>query len=188
VRERLGTGAAFVTTEDEGSGKKGRKELSPEEKLAKMKCFRCGAKGHIAPNCKNKNKKKKEEEERQVTAMWVDAGVFATYDVFNATDGSLGLGKNVVLLDMQANISLFHPSVLEDVRESEREIKINGIGGYQLTVKEKGHLPIFFDVYCSPGVKVNVLCFAEVEDLFEIEYKEREGFTVRLENGKEIFF
>jgi hypothetical protein len=35
---------------------------------------------------------------------------------------------------------------------------------------------------------VNVLCFAEVEDLFEIEYKEREGFTVRLENGKEIFF
>ncbi len=35
---------------------------------------------------------------------------------------------------------------------------------------------------------MNALCFAEVEDLFEIEYKERKGFTVQLENGKEIFF
>jgi hypothetical protein len=152
VRERLGTGAAFVTTEGEGSGKKGCKEFSPEEKLAKIKCFKCGEKGHIAsfPNCPGKNKKKKEGEEGQVMVTWVDADVFATYDVFNATDGTLGLGKNVVLLDTQAKISLFHPSVLEDVRESKREIKINGIGGYQLTVKEKGHLPNFFDVYCSP--------------------------------------
>jgi hypothetical protein len=37
-------------------------------------------------------------------------------------------------------------------------------------------------------VKVNVLCFAEVKDLFEIEYREWEGFTVRLPNGKEIIF
>jgi hypothetical protein len=33
-----------------------------------------------------------------------------------------------------------------------------------------------------------VLCFAEVEDLFPVEYKEREGFIVRLPDGKEIFF
>jgi hypothetical protein len=43
-------------------------------------------------------------------------------------------------------------------------------------------------VYCSPEVKVNVLCFAEVEDLFEVEYKEREGFIVQLPDRKEIFF
>jgi hypothetical protein len=42
VRERLGTGTAFVTTGDTENEKKTKKELTPEEKLAKMKCFRCG--------------------------------------------------------------------------------------------------------------------------------------------------
>jgi hypothetical protein len=147
-------------------------------------------KGHIAPNCPNKNKNKRKDEEKQegqVNVTWVDADIFTTYDVFNATDNSLGLGRDVVLLDTQANISLFYLSVLENVKESKKEIKINGIGGYQMTVNKKGYLPNFFDVYCSPEVKVNVLCFTKVEDLFKIEYKEREGFIVRLPDGKEIF-
>jgi hypothetical protein len=49
-------------------------------------------------------------------------------------DGSLGLGRDMVLLDTQANISLFHPAALEDVKPSEKEIKINGIGDYQMMV------------------------------------------------------
>jgi hypothetical protein len=69
-----------------------------------------------------------------VNATWIDADVFITLDVFNATDSSLGLGCDVVLLDTQANISLFHLLVLENVKTSEKEIKINGIGGYQMPV------------------------------------------------------
>ncbi len=189
MRERLGTGTAFVTTGDSDTEKKTKKELNPEEKLAKIKCFRCKEKGHRAPNCPHKNKRKEDDaQERQVTVTWVDARVFTTYDVYNATDSNLRLGKDVVLLDTQANISLFHPSVLENVKPSEKEIKINGIGGYQMTIWDVGYLPNFFDVYCSLEVKVNVLCFAEVEDLFEIEYREREGFVMQLPNGKEIIF
>jgi hypothetical protein len=183
VRERLRTGTAFVTTADAEGEKKTKKELTSEERLAKMKCFRCKEKGHIAssPNCPLKNKKKEgASEDAQVNATWVDAGVFATYDVCNAMDSSLGLGIDVVLLDTQANISLFHPSALEDVKPSERSIRINGIGGYQMTVRHKGYLPNFFEVFCSEEVKTNVLCFAEVEDRFEVEYREREGFVVRL--------
>ncbi len=62
-----------------------------------------------------------------MNATWVDADVFATFDVYSATDGNLGLGRDMVLLDTQANISLFHPAVLENVRPSEKEIKINGV-------------------------------------------------------------
>ncbi len=42
VRERLGTRTAFVTNGDTENEKKTKKELTPEEKFAKMKCFRCG--------------------------------------------------------------------------------------------------------------------------------------------------
>jgi hypothetical protein len=113
VRERLGTGTAFVTTGDsDGEKKSKKKELSPEEKLAKIKCFHCKEKGHIAPNCPHNNKGKEDDsQEQQVTATWVDAGVFTTYDVYSATDSNLGFGRVVVLLDTQANISLFHLSV-----------------------------------------------------------------------------
>ncbi len=57
-----------------------------------------------------------------------------------------------------------------------------------MTVREKGTLPNFFEVFCSPEVKVNVLCFAEVEDMFEVEYVEREGFIVQMPDEREIFF
>jgi hypothetical protein len=146
VRERLRTGTAFVTTGDSDGEKKSKKELSPEERLAKMKCFRCKEKGHIAssPNCPLKNKRKEgTSEDAQVNDTWVDARVFATYDVCNAMESSLGLGIVVVLLDTQVNISLFHPSMLEDVKPSERSIRINGIGGYQMTVGHEGYLPNF---------------------------------------------
>jgi hypothetical protein len=60
VREHLGTGTAFVTTGDVESEKKQKKELTYEEKLKKMKCFRCNKKGHIAssPDCPLKNRER----------------------------------------------------------------------------------------------------------------------------------
>ncbi len=133
--------------------KKSKKELTYEEKLAKMKCFRCKEKGHIAssPICPLKNKKREgDSQDGQVNATWVDADVFTTYDVFNVTDSSLGLGRDVVLLDTQANIGLFHPSILENIKESEKEIKINGIGGYQMTIRNMGDLPIFLKSIVVP--------------------------------------
>jgi hypothetical protein len=114
---------AFVMageTEDKNSGK----ELSVEEKLKKIRCFRCKEKGHIALNCPQKNKMKEQEgvndSEQNINATWVDADVFTSFDIYNATKGSLGLGTAVMLLDTQANISLFHPSVVENMEGSEK--------------------------------------------------------------------
>jgi hypothetical protein len=42
-----------------------------------------------------------------------------------------------VLLDNQADISIRHPSFLSDVRNAETKIRVKGIGGFQMVVKEK---------------------------------------------------
>jgi hypothetical protein len=105
----------------------------------------------------------------------------------NATDEGLAVSQDEVLLDTLANISLFHPSVLQDVYDSDEEIRVNGIGGYQMTMSKKCSLPGFFDVYCHEGVRVNVLCFADVEDKYNVVYQPNVGFVVHL-NGRDIIF
>jgi hypothetical protein len=123
--------------------------------------------------------------EASVHLVWADANVMTTFSTLNATDKWQVVSQDEVLLDTQANISLFHPSMLQDVQESDEEIRVNGIGGYQMTVSKKGNLPGFFDVYCHEGVKVNVLCFADVEDMNDVVYRPNVGFVVHLD-GREI--
>ncbi len=47
-------------------------------------------------------------------------------------------------------------------------MKVNGVGGHQLSVFKKGYLDEFFEVYSSKETTANVLSFAEVEDMFTI--------------------
>jgi hypothetical protein len=42
-------------------------------------------------------------------------------------------------------------------------------------------------VYCHEGIKVNVLCFVDVEDMHELSYLPNVGFVVHLD-GREIVF
>ena len=91
--------------------------------------------------------------------------------VINNTVGkSDEIASTKVLLGNQADISILHPSLLSDVREAEAMIRVKGVGGYQMEVREKGMLKDFFEVYSSSETKANVLSFAEVEDLYPISY------------------
>jgi hypothetical protein len=92
-----------------------------------------------------------------------------------------GLLPMEVLLDNQANISRIHLMLLEDVRKSDRKVKVNVVGGVQLSVEETGRLPEFFDVYASTHTKANVLSFSDVEDKYDIMYIWREAFIVHME-------
>jgi hypothetical protein len=191
VRDRVSQAAAFVTMEEKE--KKGTPEVPKLEKdWTNIKCFRCKKKGRPVKFCPEKEAEHKEAErkaaEASVHLVWADANVMmTTFSVMNATDEKLAVSQDEVLLDTQANISLFHPSMLQEVEESGSTIRVNGIGGYQMSVSKKGYLPGFFDVYCHEGVKVNVLCFANVEDMFEILFHPSVGFVVHLE-GREIVF
>jgi hypothetical protein len=59
-------------------------------------------------------------------------------------------------------------------------VKVLGVGGVQLSVKKTGYLDDFFCVYASNDTRVNVLCFADVKDMYDIMYILKEGFTVHL--------
>jgi hypothetical protein len=85
------------------------------------------------------------------------------------------------------DISIIHPRLLQQIKASEVEVKVNGVGGPQLVVNKTGYLPNFFEVYASEETKANVLSFAEVEDKYRITYIPQEAFIVHLEERDVVF-
>jgi hypothetical protein len=45
-----------------------------------------------------------------------------------------------VLLDNHADISILHPYLIPDMRDSRKTIRVKGVGGLQMMVKENGIL------------------------------------------------
>jgi len=104
--------------------------------------------GHYAHKCPNKKKQSEEaldadDEIHTLNATW-EAATFCTHQVNSAVDNSLRVQPNEVLLDNAADISIIKPHLLENLQDSEKEIKINGVGGLTLTVNKAGDLPNFF--------------------------------------------
>ena len=144
-----------------------------------------------APRRKNKKKMK---TKRKVHGTWYEEQEAAMYmttvswadeeevikECHNAVYATDGLSLTEVLLDNQANISIVHPMLLEDIRPAPSKVKVNGVGGKQMIVDKMGMLPGFFRVYASEDTKANVLCFSDVEDMYEITYKHRESFVVHM--------
>jgi len=147
-------------------------------------------KGHYASQCPKRAQVERGNlgEEAGVNATWeVEqvANMFVSikeHFVHNAVGPETGLAMKEVLLDNQADISIMHPSMLSDVREIDSKIKVKGVGGFQMVVKEKGSLKDFFEVYASSETKANVLSFAEVEDKYPISYIPQSGFIVHLQD------
>jgi hypothetical protein len=195
---------AFVMMlEQETPSKNKRQGKKPQKDLSHIKCFACNRMGHYANKCPNKKALEEEDEdeaevhgtwhEEQEAAMymttvsWADEEETVCRDCPKAVHATEGLLLTEVLLDNQANINIVHPMLLEDIRPSPRKIKVNGVGGKQLIVDKMGMLPGFFRVYTSEETKANVLCFSDVEDMYEISYEHRKAFVVHM-GEKEIVF
>ena len=73
-----------------------------------------------------------------------------------------------VLLNNQADVSVAHPDLLQDLQQAEKTVRINGAGGFQFETSTKGHLQDFFPVYANKKTTVNILSFSEVEEEYEI--------------------
>jgi hypothetical protein len=154
-----------------------------EKPKRSVRCFICNG-PHFAnkcPECKQSANREEsgDEKERHAHMTWGEATMFMTYlkKQVNAI-GYSGFCETEVLPDNQADISIMRPGLLHAFKPAEKKVHMNGVGGQQLMVDRKGYLEDFFDVYASEHMKVNVLSFSEVENMYNITYVPHQAFIV----------
>jgi hypothetical protein len=125
--------------------------------------------------------------EEQEFCMFCTTSEVQEYEVNSAVNVMQKLTCSEILLDNQADISIVHPQLLENVRPAERYIKVKGVGGVQMVVSKIGKLKDFFEVYASKDTKANVLSFADLEDMYQITYVQGEAFIVHMHDRDLIF-
>ena len=108
-----------------------KSEAKKNKDLSNVECFACGEAGHYANSCPSRQKTSEEPDskERSAHLTW-NANIFSTYQVNSAVQEHQ-FGRNEVLIDNQANISIVHRSLLHDMKPAEQSIKINGVRGHQ---------------------------------------------------------
>jgi len=90
------------------------------------------------------------------------------------------LSDKEVLLDNQATISIFkNKNLLKNIRNINKPILVNGISGVQIKVTQVGDYDWYGEVYYSPKVSANVLCYYDVAQLFPVVYND-DIFTVNI--------
>jgi hypothetical protein len=183
-------GATFATVE-EGSPKKNNrnKQDGPDkektkaqkaaEKLAKMKCFKCGEKGHMAQNCPHKLKEEAEsgESEPPMAGMTLASECYATST------------KRVhqwyeVCLDNGSQVNIVDPRLLTNLRTCSHTYRsMNGAAA----TESVGHLDSFFDCQACTTCPANIISMAVVEDLYPVTYVQGDSITVHMEDREVVF-
>jgi hypothetical protein len=133
-------------------------EKENKQNHTKDKCQSSSEFGHLASSKACPNKKKKDKEEGIVNTTWqeYEVNMFTTigteqvqeYIVNNTVNVTQALQPNEMLFDNHADISIVHPSLLENVRKASKSIRVKGVGGIQLVVDHIGTLNGFFK--CMP--------------------------------------
>jgi hypothetical protein len=175
-------------------------EMKPPRDISKVKCYGCRKKGHLKNSLlcpKNIEKEKQMSQEGREAFMnttWykeIEGSIYTMvrfeedkireYVADTVVNATQGITLTQVLLDSQADISVMHPILLQDIKPTKKKIGVSGVGGMQLIANQVGILHVFFSqVYARKKTKANVLSFAEVEVKFNIMYRSGKLFTVHM--------
>jgi hypothetical protein len=199
-KKAVAVAVAAVAAMATGASAEDGEKKNPKD-LLHIECFRCKEPGHYSSSkdCPLHPSKQKAES-RAVSSTWqeYEASMCTTvrieeeemeeHMVTNAVHIMQGLLPMELLLDNQANISILHPMLLNNIKKVKQKIKVKGVGGTQLIVDMVGHLAGFFEVYASEHTKANVLSFVNIEDLYKITYTHKDLLIVHMLDDKRIEF
>ena len=93
-----------------------------------------------------------------------------------------------VLLDNQASVCCFN-HMLKNISPAQTPLRINGVGG-SIVTDQVGTLPTFeaLEIYYSKDIIANVLCFAQVADIYRITWDQDEMAFVIHTGSQNIHF
>ena len=127
-------------------------------------CFNCNEIGHIARNCPKKNNLSGMTVEDEVySAKWYEIG-----------------------LDTMSQVNIVHSRFLKNIRRSPGSF--GGLKGVETTTEYEGDLEGFFPVQVCDDCRGSVLCYSDVEQLYEISSQRGESFTVHMPERDVIFY
>jgi hypothetical protein len=151
---------------------------TPEEKaaskLAKMKCFNCGGKGHPARNCPHKEKNRIEGEPM--------AGM--TLGVCCASGSGRLHESHEVCIDNGSQVNIVNSRLLSNLRTSSRTYR--SMSGSAETSRI-GYLEGFFDCQACDDCPTSILSMSDVEDLYKVTYVQGESITVHMDERDVVF-
>ena len=140
-------------------------------------CWNCNEKGHFRDKCPKRNKRDDEDDE-------CGSAMVCTGSAFHTQGCSFQWYE--VLLDNQADISILHPRLLTELKPVNNCF-VSGVSGHKISLPWVGYLKDFFECKGSTDVVANVLCMADVEDMYTITYVQGESYTVHLPDEDLVF-
>ena len=148
-----------------GQGGTGSQKIDAEKraaKLARMKCFNCGEKGHPAKECPHKDQQDGSED-APLSGLTLDL-------VCSTAGGSEGSRIHEfydVCLDNGSQVNIVDLRLLNNLCTSSKGFR--GMSGRAHT-NRVGHLEGFFECQACDTCPTNMLSMANIEDLYPVTY------------------
>jgi hypothetical protein len=165
---------------DESSEPKERRKAK-----STIECYNCGKLGHYAKECRAKpadggapTAAAAEDDETQDAAAHVTWAAYATNTQRHE--------NYEVCLDDCSEVSVIHSKFLTNIRDSAHSFA--GLSGIGKKSTQIGHLAEFFDCIVCDDCSANILCEADIEDMYNMTIIQGVSKTVHLPSGDLTFY
>ena len=177
-------------------------------RFADYECYNCHKKGHIAPNCPDKNKTEASNVQVEEHNTESSSGIQnASTQLLNETEvnpkhkGCHSLiqydicnyiGKNAlkhwILLDNQSTADIFcNSNILQNIEDTDERMTIFTNGGSLSTCK-KGYLNGYGEVWYHPDAITNILSLNNVKKKFRVTYDSNENDRFILHKPEKLVY